>query len=103
MAEENEESEPSMDNILSSIRKILSEDEKSTEVAGDPPQVATQSPVTDEETNKETEMTSAMEVSEPDLENGDEPELGPVDRHSFRKHKFEPPKMDENCFDFVRK
>jgi hypothetical protein len=69
MAEENEESEPSMDNILSSIRKILSEDEKSTEVAGDPPQVATQSPVTDEETNKETEMTSAMEVSEPDLEN----------------------------------
>ena len=69
MAEENEESEPSMDNILSSIRKILSEDEKSAEVAGDPPPVATQSPVTDEETNKETEMTSAMEVSEPDLEN----------------------------------
>ena len=69
MAEENEESEPSMDNILSSIRKILSEDEKSAEVVGDPPQVATQSPVTDEETNKETEMTSAMEVSEPDLEN----------------------------------
>ena len=69
MAEENEESEPSMDNILSSIRKILSEDEKSAEVTGDPPPVATQSPVTDEETNKETEMTSAMEVSEPDLEN----------------------------------
>jgi cell pole-organizing protein PopZ len=69
MAEENEESEPSMDNILSSIRKILSEDEQGTEVAGDPPPGEAQSPVTDQETNKETEMTSAMEVSEPDLEN----------------------------------
>ena len=28
MAEENEDAEPSMDNILSSIRKILSEDEQ---------------------------------------------------------------------------
>ena len=69
MAEENENSEPSMDNILSSIRKILSEDEQGAEVTGDPPSVAMQSPATDEETNKETEMSSAMEASEPDLEN----------------------------------
>jgi hypothetical protein len=68
MAEENEEVEPSMDNILSSIRKILSEDEQNEEVAEDSQPVATQSPVTEEETIKETETIAEMELSEPDLE-----------------------------------
>ncbi|MDC0196730.1 DUF2497 domain-containing protein [Gammaproteobacteria bacterium] len=68
MAEENEEAEPSMDNILSSIRKILSEDEQSEEVAEDSQPVVTQSPVTEEETIKETETIAEMELSEPDLE-----------------------------------
>jgi cell pole-organizing protein PopZ len=65
MAEENEDAEPSMDNILSSIRKILSEDEKSAEVAGDPPSVATEALVAQNEPKQEIDMVSAVEVSEP--------------------------------------
>jgi cell pole-organizing protein PopZ len=60
MAEENEEAEPSMDNILSSIRKILSEDEQSVEVAGDPPSAATQN-----KANQKMDVVPAVEVSEP--------------------------------------
>ena len=40
MAEETEDSEPSMDNILSSIREILSEDEGGAEPKGEKPQIS---------------------------------------------------------------
>jgi cell pole-organizing protein PopZ len=65
MAEENEDAEPSMDNILSSIRKILSEDEQSAELAGEPPSVATQN-----EPKQEIDMVSEVGVSEPVSSNG---------------------------------
>ena len=63
MAEENEESEPSMDNILSSIRKILSEDEQSAEVASDTPIDAVEMPVAQSEPNQGIDMVSVSEAS----------------------------------------
>jgi cell pole-organizing protein PopZ len=78
MAEENEDAEPSMDNILSSIRKILSEDEQPAEIAGEPSSVVAQ-PVTadnqpkqevaqpvvaDNQPKQELDTGAAMELSE---------------------------------------
>jgi len=64
MAEENEDSEPSMDNILSSIREILSEDEEATEITPETPSAVAQEAVAETETNLETEMVAEMNPSE---------------------------------------
>ena len=64
MAEENEDSEPSMDNILSSIREILSEDEEATEIAPETPSATAQEAGSETETNLETEMVADMNPSE---------------------------------------
>ena len=70
MAEENEDAEPSMDNILSSIRKILSEDEqaeKTTEQASSVTSEAVASGTSPNQINREAEVAveagaSALEV-----------------------------------------
>jgi cell pole-organizing protein PopZ len=66
MAEENEDAEPSMDNILSSIRKILSEDEQSAEGVGDPPSAAAQALTTQTEPKQDMDMDMASEVEAPE-------------------------------------
>ena len=70
MAEENEDAEPSMDNILSSIRKILSEDEqaeKTTEQSASVTSEAVASGTSPNQINREAEVAveagaSALEV-----------------------------------------
>ena len=70
MAEENEDAEPSMDNILSSIRKILSEDEqaeKTTEQSSSVTSEAVASETSPNQLNQEAEVAveagaSAIEV-----------------------------------------
>ena len=70
MAEENEDAEPSMDNILSSIRKILSEDEqaeKTTEQSSTVTSEAVASGTSPNQINREAEVAveagaSALEV-----------------------------------------
>jgi cell pole-organizing protein PopZ len=69
MAEENEDAEPSMDNILSSIRKILSEDEQPAEIAGEPSSDVAQSVAADNQPKKELDKVAAMESSGSDLNN----------------------------------
>ena len=69
MAEENEDAEPSMDNILSSIRKILSEDEQPAEIAGEPSSVVAQPVVADNEPKQELDTGAAMGLSESDPNN----------------------------------
>ena len=69
MAEENEDAEPSMDNILSSIRKILSEDEQPAEIAGEPSSVVAQPVAADNQPKQELDKVAAMESSESDLNN----------------------------------
>ena len=69
MAEENEDAEPSMDNILSSIRKILSEDEQPAEIAGEPSSVVAQPVAADNQPKQELDTGAAMELSESDPNN----------------------------------
>jgi len=69
MAEENEDAEPSMDNILSSIRKILSEDEQPAEIAGEPSSDVAQSVAADNQPKQELDKVAAMESSGSDLNN----------------------------------
>jgi cell pole-organizing protein PopZ len=69
MAEENEDAEPSMDNILSSIRKILSEDEQPAEIAGEPSSVVAQPVAADNQPKQELDKVAAMESSGSDLNN----------------------------------
>ena len=66
MAEENEDAEPSMDNILSSIRKILSEDEQPAEIAGEPSSVVAQPVAADNQPKQELDTGAAMELSASD-------------------------------------
>ena len=66
MAEENEDAEPSMDNILSSIRKILSEDEQPAEIAGEPSSAVAQPVAADNQPKQELDTGAAMELSASD-------------------------------------
>ena len=70
MAEENEnkneDSEPSMDNILSSIRKILSEDDQSTEVAEGDSSLTTKLAGDQNDPIEEPDVVSEMELSKPE-------------------------------------
>ena len=61
MAEENEDAEPSMDNILSSIRKILSEDEQPAEIAGEPSSVVAQPVAADNQPKQEVAQPVAAD------------------------------------------
>ena len=72
MAEENEDAEPSMDNILSSIRKILSEDEqaeKTTEQSSSVTSEAVASGTSPNQINREAEVAVKAETSAPEADN----------------------------------
>ena len=69
MAEENEQAEPSMEDILASIRRILSEDEEAEEAEAEAPA---------EPEKEELDMAAAMEADpEPEPEPAPEPEPEP--------------------------
>ena len=82
MAEENEQAEPSMEDILASIRRILSEDEEAEEAPAEPdPEPAPEEAAEPEE--EELDMAAAMEADpepepEPAPEPEPEPELEPI-------------------------
>ena len=72
MAEENEDAEPSMDNILSSIRKILSEDEqaeKTTEQSASVTSEAVASGTSPNQINREAEVAVEAGASAPEVNN----------------------------------
>ena len=72
MAEENEDAEPSMDNILSSIRKILSEDEqaeKTTEQSSTVTSEAVASGTSPNQINREAEVAVEAGASAPEVDN----------------------------------
>ena len=72
MAEENEDAEPSMDNILSSIRKILSEDEqaeKTTEQSSTVTSEAVASGASPNQINREAEVAVEAGASAPEVDN----------------------------------
>ncbi|MEE2998933.1 MAG: DUF2497 domain-containing protein [Pseudomonadota bacterium] len=69
MAEDTEETEPSMDNILSSIRKILSEDEQSASEGGESSSAVAQPVAAQNQPKQEKDMVAAMEVSDPGSNN----------------------------------
>ena len=72
MAEENEDAEPSMDNILSSIRKILSEDEqaeKTTEQSSTVTSEAVASGASPNQINREAEVAVEVGASAPEVDN----------------------------------
>lgn len=79
MAEENEQAEPSMEDILASIRRILSEDEEAEEApapAEPDPEPAPEEAAEPEE--EELDMAAAMEADpEPEPEPAPEPEPEP--------------------------
>ena len=82
MAEENEQAEPSMEDILASIRRILSEDEEAEEApapAEPDPEPAPEEAAEPEE--EELDMAAAMEAdpeSEPEPAPEPEPEPEPI-------------------------
>jgi cell pole-organizing protein PopZ len=67
MAEEKEQPNPSMDDILSSIRDILSEDEKPAEALD----------VVDSDPGEEVDNTSVVEVAEEEIDTADTTESEP--------------------------
>lgn len=72
MAEENEDAEPSMDNILSSIRKILSEDEqaeKTTEQSSSVTSEAVASETAPNQINREAEVAAEAGASAREVDN----------------------------------
>ena len=79
MAEENEQAEPSMEDILASIRRILSEDEEAEEApapAEPDPEPAPEEAAEPEE--EKLDMAAAMEADpEPEPEPAPEPEPEP--------------------------
>ena len=72
MAEENEDAEPSMDNILSSIREILSEDEQAEKTAEQSSSVTSEavaSGTSPNQINREAEVAVEAGASAPEVDN----------------------------------